>query len=51
MADIFSKLRTRKKVIREMSEKSRLRSPFHNQHRKGAETLLQSRRRHLYHIY
>ena len=34
-----------------MSEKPRFRGPFHSQYRKRAQTLLQSGRRHLYHIY
>ena len=34
-----------------MSEKSRFRGPFHKQHGKRAQTLLQAGRGHLYHIY
>ena len=34
-----------------MSEKSCFRGPFHNQHGKGAQILLQCGRRHFYHIY
>ena len=32
----------------QISEKSRFRGPFHKQHGKQAQTLLQSRRRHLF---
>ena len=51
IADVFSKLVSPKKVIRQISEKSRFPIPFHKQHGKGAQTLLQSGPRHLYHIY
>ena len=34
-----------------MSEKSHSREPFHKQHGKRAQTLLESGRRQLYHIY
>ena len=34
-----------------MSEKSRFRGPFHKQHGKQAQTLLQCARRHFHHIY
>ena len=49
--DIFRKLRTSKNLIRLMFEKSRIRGLFNKQHGKRAPTLLQSGRRHLYHIY
>ena len=48
---VFPKLQTAKNVIRWISEKSRLRGPFHKQHGKRAQTLFQSGRRYLYHIY
>ena len=51
IADVFSKLQSPKRVIRQMSEKSRFRGPFQNQYRKQAQTLFQSGRRHLYDIY
>ena len=51
IGDVYPILRTSKKAIKSMSEKSRLRGPFHKQHGKRAQTLLQSGRRHLYHIY
>ena len=45
IADVFPELPSRKKVIGKMSEKSRFRIPFHKQHGKRAQTLLQSGRR------
>ena len=49
--DVDPKLQIPKKVIRSISEKSRFRGPFHKQLGKPAQTVLQSERRHLYHIY
>ena len=51
IADVFPKLPSPKKGIALMSEKSRFRMPFHKQHGKRAQTLLQSGRHYLYHIY
>ena len=51
IADVFLNLRTRKKVVREMSKKSRFRGTFDKWHGKRAETLLKSERQQLYHIY
>ena len=51
IGDVFPKLRTSKKVIRWMYEKSRFRRAFHKEQGKQAQTQLQSGRRHLYHIY
>ena len=42
---------TPKKVVRQMSKKSRFREPFGKYHGKQAESLLKSERGHLYHIY
>ena len=39
IADVFLKLPTPKNVIIKMSEKSRLRGPFSNQHGKRTQTL------------
>ena len=50
IGDVFPKLRTPKKVIRWMSEKSHFRGRFDKQLGKQAQTVLQSGRRHLYHI-
>ena len=50
IADVFLKILSPKKEIRSMSEKSRFRIPFHKQHVKREQTLLQSGRPYLYHI-
>ena len=50
-ADVFLNLRTPNNVVRQMSKKSRFRGPFDKRHDKRAETLLNSERQHLYHIY
>ena len=42
IAVIFPKLRSPKKVIIKMSEKSRFRGPFEKEQGKGAQTLLKS---------
>ena len=51
IADVFAKLSTPKNVVRYMTKKCRFRGPFHRQHGKRAQTLLQSERHHRYHIY
>ena len=51
MADVFPKLRTPKNVDREMSKKFCLRGPLDKQHGKRAQTLLESERQRLYHIF
>ena len=51
IAYVFPKLQTPKNVVRQMSQRSRLRRPLHRQHGKRAETLIQSQRQHLYHIH
>ena len=50
IANVFPKLGTPKKVIREMVEKFSFRGPLHKKHGKQAQALLQSGRRQLYHI-
>ena len=50
IAYAFPKLRTAKKVVRQMSKKSRFRRPF-DKHGKRSQTLLKSERQHLYHFY
>ena len=50
IADVYPKLGSRKNVITYMSEKSIFRGPFHIQHVKRAQTLLQSDRQHRYNI-
>ena len=39
LADVFPKLRTPKKVVKQMSKKSRFRRPFHKQHGNGEQAL------------
>ena len=51
MANVFSKLRTPKNVVRKMSKKCHFTVPFNKQHAKLAETLFKSERRQFYHIY
>ena len=48
--DVFQKLRNPKNVVRYMSKKSRFRGTFDRQHGERAQTLLQSERKHPYHI-
>ena len=50
IADVFPKLETAKKVIRYMSENSRLRGHLHKKHGKRAQRLLELRRQELYQI-
>ena len=49
-ADFFPKLCTPKNVVRYMTKKSRFRPPFDREHRKVAQTLLQSEPQQRYHI-
>ena len=51
IAHVFPKLRAPKDVVGKMSKKSCFREPFDRQRDKWFETLLQSQRQHLYHIY
>ena len=51
MADVFSKLRTPKNVVRYSYKKSRFSIPFYKQHGKQAETLLKSEQQHRYYIW
>ena len=48
--DLFAKLYTPKNVVRYMSKKSGFKGPFDWQHGKRVPTLLQSERKHRYHI-
>ena len=50
LADLFSKLRTAKNVVRYLSKKSRCKGSFDRQHGKRVQTLLQSEPQHRYHI-
>ena len=49
--DVFPKLGTPKNVLRSMSEKSYFRWSFEKQDSKPVQTLLNSKREHLYQIY
>ena len=51
MADIFRKLQSAKNVVRKMSKKPRLRTPFDNQHAKGSRKLTKSAQKHFYHTF
>ena len=44
-------MRTRKNLVRSMSEKSRFKGSFGKQHGKRAQTLLKFEWKHVYHIY
>ena len=50
IADLFSKLRTPKNLVRYVSKKSRFKGLFDRQHGKRVQTLLQSEPQHRYHI-
>ena len=51
IAEVFSKLRTPKKMVRSICEKFRFKQSFGKQHAKRAKTLLKFELQHLYHIY
>ena len=51
IADVFSKLRTPKNLVRSMPRKSRFKRSFWKQHSKRAQTLLKFQRQRLYIIY
>ena len=51
IADVFSKLRAPKNVVRKMSKNSGFRRPFHKQYGKRDKTLLKYEQQHFYHIY
>ena len=50
IADLFTKLRTPKNVVRYLSKKSRFKGPFDRQHGKRVQKLLRSEPQHRYHI-
>ena len=50
IAEIISKLRTPKNVVRYMSKKSRFKGPFDRQDGKRVQALLRSEPQHRYHI-
>ena len=49
-ADLLSKLRTPKNVVRYMSKESRFKGPFDRQHGKRIQTLLRSESQDRYHL-
>ena len=51
IADIFSKLRTPKKVVKYSTKMSRFGGPFGKKHVKRVQTVLQSERQHRDRIY
>ena len=51
IADVFSKVRTPKNVVKQTSKKSRFRGPLEKQHGKGYRTMLKPEQHQLYHIY
>ena len=51
VADVFPKLRTQKKLLRSMPQKSGFNGSFEKTHSKGAQTLLKCQGQLLYHIY
>ena len=51
IANSFPKLRTPENVARYMSNKSRFKGLFDRQHGKRVQTVLQSGKKHFYHIY
>ena len=51
IADVFSKLRIQKDLVRSMPKKSRFKGSFRKQHGKRAQTLLKFAWQHIYHIY
>ena len=50
IADVFGKLETAKDVLKEISKKSCSRRPFNKRHGKRSQTLLKSKKQHLYHL-
>ena len=48
---VFPILQTLKHLVRPMSKKHRLRTPFNSQHVKGTQTLVKCTRQYLYHIF
>ena len=51
IADVFQNVKAPQHVVRQMSKNSFFMVPFNRQHGKWVETLLESERQHLYHIY
>ena len=51
VANVFSKLRTSRNPVRQMSKKYRFRVTLEKEHFKWVQTMLKSERRHVYQIY
>ena len=51
ITNVFVKLKTAKDMVRQMSEKPCLRTPFDSQHIKGSQTLVKPAREQFYHIF
>ena len=51
ITNVFAKLKTAIDLVRQMSEKPCLRTPFDSQHIKGSQTLVKPAREQFYHIY
>ena len=51
IADVFPEIPAPENIVRYMSKKPCFRRPFEKQHGKRVDTVLQSRRQHLYNIY
>ena len=51
IGDVFPNITVPNDAVRSMSKKFSFTGPFKRQHGKWVETLLQSERQHLYHIY
>ena len=51
IADVFTKSRTPKDVVRWMSKRPCFRTSFNSQHAKGSQALMNSKREHCYHIF
>ena len=51
IAEVFSKIRTPKNMVRSMSKKSRFKGSLGKQHGKWRQTLFKCQGQHLYHIY
>ena len=51
IADVFPKLQTAKELVKPTSKKCHFRTPFHSQHVKASQTLLESARQKFYHIF
>ena len=51
MAYVFRKLQTAKYMVRQISRKTRFRTPLDSQHVKASESLVKSARQQFYHSF